>query len=72
MKCQFLFSRQNKKNIANLSSAESAHSMVSVKQSIDLLMCLKIAGADQTLVIHVCSGLSVSVFRVNMVILKLF
>ena len=30
MKCQILFSRKNKKNI-NLSSAESAHSMVSVK-----------------------------------------
>ena len=31
MKCQILFSWKNKKNITNLSSAESAHSMVSVK-----------------------------------------
>ena len=31
MKCQILFSRKNKKNITNLLSAESAHSMVSVK-----------------------------------------
>ena len=33
MKCQILFSRKNKKNIANLSSAESAHSIVSVKEA---------------------------------------
>ena len=32
MKCKTLFSRKNKKNITNLSSAESAYSMVSVKQ----------------------------------------
>ena len=31
MKCQILFSRKNKKDITNLPSAESAHSMVSVK-----------------------------------------
>ena len=29
MKCQIPFSRKSKKNITNLSSAESAHSMVS-------------------------------------------
>ena len=28
MKCQILFSRKSKKNITNLSSAESAHSVV--------------------------------------------
>ena len=32
MKCQILFSRKNKKNMISLSSAEFAHSMVSVKQ----------------------------------------
>ena len=32
MKCQILFSRKNKKSFTKLSSAESAHSMVSVKQ----------------------------------------
>ena len=32
MKCQILFSRKNKKNIICLSSAESAHSMVSVNR----------------------------------------
>ena len=31
MKYQILFSRKNKKNIISLSSAESGHSMVSVK-----------------------------------------
>ena len=31
MKCLVLFSRKNKKNINNLSSAESAHNVVSVK-----------------------------------------
>ena len=31
MKCQIQFSRKNKKNIISWSSAESAHSMVSVK-----------------------------------------
>ena len=30
MKCQILFSRKSKKNITNLSSAESTHSVVSV------------------------------------------
>ena len=30
MKCQILFSRKNKKNITNLSSAESANSVVCV------------------------------------------
>ena len=29
MKCQILFYRKSKKNLINLSSAESAHSMVS-------------------------------------------
>ena len=33
MKCQVLFSRKNKKNIINLSSAESACSKESVKGS---------------------------------------
>ena len=33
MKCQIIFSRKNKKNILDLSSAESAHSMVTVKLS---------------------------------------
>ena len=33
MKCQILFSRKNKKNIIRLSSAESAHSVVSVNLS---------------------------------------
>ena len=31
MKCQVLFSRKYKKTISSMSSAESAHSMVSVK-----------------------------------------
>ena len=31
MKCQILFSGKNKKNIINLSSAESAHSVLIVK-----------------------------------------
>ena len=31
MKCQILFSGKNKKNLIILSSAESAHSMVSVR-----------------------------------------
>ena len=31
MKCQILFSRKKKKNIIRLSSAQSAHSIVSVK-----------------------------------------
>ena len=31
MKCQILFSKKNKKNTTNLSSAESAHRVVSVK-----------------------------------------
>ena len=31
MKCQIRFSRKNKKNSINLSSAEFAHSMVNVK-----------------------------------------
>ena len=30
MKCQILFSRKNKKNIISLSSAESAHKVVSL------------------------------------------
>ena len=34
MKCQILFSRINKKNIISLSSAESAHSLVSVEVPI--------------------------------------
>ena len=33
MKCQILFSRNSKKNIISFSSAESAHSMVSVKSA---------------------------------------
>ena len=37
MKCQVLISRKNKNNITNLPSAESAHSMVSVK--IHVLFC---------------------------------
>ena len=37
MKCQILFSRKNKKNITNLSSAESAHSMVSVNTGFKCL-----------------------------------
>ena len=32
MKCQNLFCRKNKKNILSLSSAESAHNMVSVNE----------------------------------------
>ena len=32
MKCQILFSRKNKKTITNMSSAESPHSLVSVKE----------------------------------------
>ena len=31
MKCQILFSRNNKTNIVSLSSAEFAHSMISIK-----------------------------------------
>ena len=31
MKCQSLFSGENKKNLINVSSAESAHSMINVK-----------------------------------------
>ena len=38
MKCQILFSRKNKKNITNLSSAESAHSLVSVNLDQDHLL----------------------------------
>ena len=38
MKCQILFCRKNKKNIINLSSAESAHCMVSVKVMFDGLV----------------------------------
>ena len=34
MKCQILFSRKNTKNNISLSSAESVHSMLSVKDSI--------------------------------------
>ena len=34
MKCQILFSRKDKKNIINLSSVESAHSVVCVKADI--------------------------------------
>ena len=34
MKCQILFSRKSKKNIVRLSSAGSAHSMVSVKLKV--------------------------------------
>ena len=34
MTCQILFSRRNKKNIVILSSAKSAHSMVSVKVKV--------------------------------------
>ena len=33
MNCQILFSRKNKKSIISLSSAEFAHSMVSVNNS---------------------------------------
>ena len=42
MICQILFSRKNKKNIFNLSSAESAHSVVSVKLRIKNSDCLEI------------------------------
>ena len=35
MKCQILFPRKTKKNITNLSSAESAHSVLSVKVPIE-------------------------------------
>ena len=39
MKCQILFYRKNKKNINNLSSAESAQSMVTkLKKNIFLAM----------------------------------
>ena len=34
MKCQILFSGKNKKNVSNLSSAEFAHSNLSVKMPI--------------------------------------
>ena len=34
MKCQILFSKKNKENIINLSSAESVHSMVSTPQPL--------------------------------------
>ena len=38
MNCQILFSRKNKKkNIISLSSAEFAHSIISVKTEIDLM-----------------------------------
>ena len=33
MKCQILFSRKNKKNIISLSSAESANSVLGVKDT---------------------------------------
>ena len=38
MKCQILFPRENKKNIISVSSAEFAHSMVSVKIHVRLGM----------------------------------
>ena len=38
MKCQILFSRKNKKNIISLSSAESAHSVVSAKVEKSVLL----------------------------------
>ena len=41
MKCQILFSRKNKKNITNLSSAESAHREVNIK---DGFICGKQCG----------------------------
>ena len=34
MKCWILFSRKNKRNITNLSSAEPAHSVVSIKNTV--------------------------------------
>ena len=45
MKCPILFSIKNKKNITNLSSAESVHSMVSVNIEYpqDLLYCKEIS-----------------------------
>ena len=39
MKCQILFSGKNKKNIISLSSAEFAHSMVSVKGDTFVPFC---------------------------------
>ena len=40
MKCHILFSRKNKKNIINLLSAESAHSVVSVNNKrINTCIC---------------------------------
>ena len=39
MKCQILFSRENKKDITTWSSAESAHSVISVKQEFEAEIC---------------------------------
>ena len=38
MKCKTLFSRKNNQNITNLSSAEPAHSVVSVNESLTLVL----------------------------------
>ena len=38
MKCQILFSRKNKKSIISLSSAEFAHSMISVNTYFQRLL----------------------------------
>ena len=44
MKCQILFSRKNKKNVISLSSAEHAHSVISVNDT--LRVKLLFAGDD--------------------------
>ena len=46
MKCQIIFSRNNKKNITYLSSAEPANSMISVNMEHDLLWNLKLLEYD--------------------------
>ena len=40
MRCQILFSRKNKKNIISLSSAESAHGMVSINLYLSVILLL--------------------------------
>ena len=45
MKCQIFFSRKNKKNITSLLSAESAHSMVSVKSEALICIIIRVMGS---------------------------
>ena len=57
MKCRILFSRKSKKNIISLSSAESAHSMVSVNILIPLYLTIPILKFKQFVLLSVLSKL---------------